>query len=80
MGLPPSTGNAALDQWTRDVTSALNGLPISIFSTSTGPNSFVTAPEGFFGVEIGSGVTRFWIKQTGSSNTGWSHFSHIGGV
>ena len=77
---PPSTGFANVDAWMRDVTNTLNGLPVSIFSTSNGPNSAVTAPEGFIGVETGSSVTRFWFKQSGSRNTGWSHFSHIGGV
>lgn len=77
---PPATGSVAFDTWLREVVGAINGLPISIFSTATGPNSRVTAPEGFLGIEVGSGVTRLWVKQTGSSNTGWSHFSHIGGV
>lgn len=78
---PPSSGIAAVDAWMRDVTNAINGLPVSIFSTSTtGPNSFVTAPRGFVGIDVGSSVTRFWVKTTGSRNTGWSHFSHIGGV
>jgi len=81
VGLPPSTGNVALDQWARDVTSTINGLPISIFSTATtGPNSVVTAPKGFIGIDMGSSVTRLWLKTTGSRNTGWSHFSHVGGV
>ena len=76
--LPPSTGNADLDSWARDVTSALNGLPISIFSTSDGPNaSNVTAPQGFLGIEIGSSSTRLWFKRSGSTSTGWSTFSHI---
>ena len=77
---PPSTGFAAVDRWMREVTNTINGLPVSLFSTADGPNSKVTAPEGFIGMEIGSGVTKFWFKQTGSRNTGWSHFSHIGGV
>lgn len=78
---PPASGNPAVDTWMRDVTATLNGLPFSIFSTSTtGPNSRVTAPEGFLGIDVGSSVTKLWIKTSGSQNTGWSHFSHIGGV
>jgi hypothetical protein len=78
---PPATGNLAFDLWLRNVTNTINGLPISVFSTSTtGPNSRVTAPEGFLGIDVGSSVTKFWVKTSGSQNTGWSHFSHIGGV
>lgn len=78
VGLPPSTGNPALDLWARDVTSALNSLPFSFFSTADGPNSSnVTAPQGFLGIEIGSSTTRFWVKTSGSTSKGWSHFSHL---
>jgi len=76
--LPPPTGDARLDAWTREVAEAFNGLPLSYFSTSDGPNSSaVTAPEGFLGIEIGSSVTPFWIKRSGSTSTGWSAFSYI---
>jgi hypothetical protein len=62
----------------REVTSALNDLPLSIFSTANGPNvSNVTAPEGFIGIETGSGATRLWIKRVGSDSTGWSALSWI---
>lgn len=62
----------------RSVTDAINGLPLSVFSTSEGPNvSAVTAPEGFLGIEIGSGATRLWIKRSGSTSTGWSALSWI---
>lgn len=75
---PPQSGNASVDAWMRDVTNVINGLPFSFFSTANGPNaSAVTAPQGFIGVEIGSSTTRFWIKRSGSTSTGWSHFSHI---
>ena len=70
--LPPASGDARVDQWTRDVTNSVNGLPISIFSTSDGPNaSRVTSPEGFLGIEVGSSATRFWVKNSGSTSTGW---------
>lgn len=78
MRLPPSTGSADLDSWMRDVTAAINGMPFSVFSTSNGPNvSNVTAPQGFLGIEIGSGATRLWIKHAGSDSTGWSALSWI---
>lgn len=70
---PPSTGSANLDQWMRDVTGVINAIPLSIFSTTNGPNvSLVTAPQGFFGVEIGSSATKHWLKTSGSTSTGWS--------
>ena len=78
IGLPPSTGDARVDAWMREVTEAVNGLPLSYFSTSDGPNSSsVTAPQGTLGVEIGSSVTRLWIKQSGSTSIGWSALSWI---
>lgn len=61
-----------------EVMQAVNGLPFSQFSTSDGPNqSNVTAPQGFFGIEIGSSSTKFWFKEVGSDSTGWSAVSFI---
>lgn len=75
---PPSTQSSALDQWMRDVSGVINSLPISIFSTTGGPNaSGITAPRGFFGIEVGSSATKFWFKEVGSDNTGWSYVSFI---
>ena len=75
---PSSSGNGAVDDWMQEVTTAINQLPFSIFSSSDGPNeSGVTAPEGFIGVEIGSSTTKFWFKTSGSTNTGWSYLSFI---
>ncbi len=75
---PPSSGNPSVDQWMREITNAINGLPISIFSTADGPNeSAITAPQGFIGIEIGSSSTRMWVKESGSTSTGWSHFTLI---
>lgn len=74
--LPPSTGNPDVDSWMREVTEAVNGLPLSYFSTSDGPNSSnVTAPVGFIGIEIGSSSTPIWIKNV-AGGTGWSALSH----
>lgn len=75
---PPSTGSSGLDSWNRSVYNVINNLPFSIFSTANGPNtSLVTAPQGFIGLEIGSGATKLWFKESGSTSTGWSHFSFI---
>ena len=69
---PPSTGNPTVDGWNRQVYSMLNSLPFSLFSTSDGPNvSLVTAPEGHIGFEVGSGNTKLWFKESGSTSTGW---------
>ena len=76
--LPPKTDNPAVDAWMREVSEAVNGLPLSYFSTADGPNtSNVTAPQGFLGIEIGSSTTRLWIKQSGSTSIGWSALSWI---
>ncbi len=71
--LPPPSGDPRVDQWMNEVASAFNALPLSVFSTSDGPNeSRVTAPQGFLGIEIGSSDTRFWVKESGSTSTGWA--------
>ena len=75
--LPPSVADAKLEQWMREVASAINGLPFSVFSTSDGPNtSAITAPQGFIGFEVGSSSTPLWIRTT-SGATVWSALSHI---
>lgn len=76
---PPATGNPALDRWLSEVQAAVNGLPISVFSTSDGPNtSGVSAPRGFIGIETGSSGTRFWLKYEASSlTTGWQSIRTI---
>ena len=77
VGLPPSTGTPSLDWWMREVTNAINGLPISVFSTSGGPNaSFISAPQGFIGFETGSSVTPLWVRRF-SNATSWSALSVI---
>lgn len=74
---PPHVEDPKLAYWMRKVSEAINSLPISVFSTSGGPNaSNVTAPEGFLGIEVGSSKTRLWVK-TGSGATLWSALSHI---
>lgn len=62
---PPPTSDAALASWLDEVAAAINGLPISVFSTSDGPNSSnVTAPSGFIGLEIGSSNTKLWFRES----------------
>ena len=69
---PPSVGTALVDNWNRQVATAINNLPFSIFSTANGPNvSKITAPEGFIGFEVGSSNTKLWVKYSGSTSTGW---------
>ena len=68
---PPPTEDAAVQQWMRFVTDELNALPpLSTFSYIT-PESNVTAIPGTIGVNLASGVSATWAKQTGDGNTGW---------
>lgn len=72
---PSNTTDFETDRWRQDVTNAINNLPFSIFSSTDGPNqSAITAPEGFFGIEVGnsSSLTKFWFKESGSTSTGWT--------
>ena len=73
------TGNPALDRWLDEVKRAIEGLPVSVFSTSDGPNtSGVSAPVGFIGIEVGSSATRFWLKyESPSLTTGWQSIATI---
>ena len=75
----PSVEDPALQAWLQEVKEPLDSLPFSYFSTSGGPNvSLVTAPLGTIGIEIGSSVTKFWLKKEEDSlTTGWSYFSTI---
>lgn len=69
---PPATGDASLNRWLQELRAAIDGLPLSIFSTTDGPNSsVVTAPVGFLGLEVGSSGTKFWLKEGRSATTGW---------
>lgn len=49
------------------------GLPLSYFSSSDGPNSSnVTAPQGTLGIEVGSSNSVLWLKEDDdSASTGW---------
>ena len=68
---PPPIEDPALRQWALDVADALNDLPpMSTFSYET-PNSYVTAQVGTVGVNLSSGNTILWYKESGNSNIGW---------
>jgi len=70
--IEPRTGQPELDQWIRQVTDALNLIPLtSITSTSDGPESNVTADPGTFLIDTGSSNTTFWVKTSGDTTTGW---------
>lgn len=58
-------------QWRYDVTDAINALPPTSTFSFTTPNSNVTGDPGTLGVNYASNVSVFWVKQVGSSNTGW---------
>ena len=71
---PAQPDNDALEEWMWEVHDAFLELPtFSTFSTSDGPNtSGQTADRGVIGIDIGSSVTKFWFKNTDSSQTqGW---------
>lgn len=69
---PPSTFTGDQAKWLQRLTDEINKLPpMSVFSGD--PNSAVTAGFGALGFNVGtSSVTSVvWVKQLGSSNTGW---------
>lgn len=68
-GAPPETWQL----WLTQVAVALNGIPqLSAFSYST-PESNVSAVPGTVGVNYDPAASsRFWVKDTGYGNTGWS--------
>lgn len=73
---PPSRGPDAL--WFQQVTDALNVLPnFSIISTSAGPNSNTTGDPSNIAFDVGSSVTKLWLKVSGTTTTGWSALSWI---
>ena len=71
----PPPGHGALLDWSRQITDAINILPgLSIESTATGPNvSLITGDPGVVLIDVGSSVTKLWIKVSGSTTTGWKY-------
>jgi hypothetical protein len=66
------------DQWTRDVTDALNTLPhLSAFSYDT-PESLVSAVPGTLGSNIKDGAASMWVKESGDTTTGWASVATSG--
>lgn len=59
--------------WLNWVSDFIKDLPsFSKFSTTNGPAaSNITAPTGCIGIEIGSGLTKLWIKKAEASSA-WS--------
>jgi hypothetical protein len=72
LAYPPAVEDPNLQHWMQQVHDAIQGLPLSYFSTSDGPESSVSAPIGTLGIEIGSSTTKLWIKETGLGSTGWA--------
>lgn len=50
---------------------ALNALPKTSYTSYSSPNSNVTGAIGDRLVNLASGASVYWVKQLGSSNTGW---------
>jgi hypothetical protein len=77
MGYPPGTGLAALDEWTRGISQTLLEMPtFSVTSTSGGPEGNLIGSVGHINIDIGSAVTKFWVKHTASAtSTGWKAYS-----
>ena len=66
------------DQWSRDVTDALNTLaPNSTFSYAT-PESNVSAVPGTLGSNLKDGSPAFWIKESGDTAIGWASVATSG--
>ena len=76
---PPNVEDPNLQDYLQELKAAIEGLPLSYFSTSDGPNSSnITAPLGTLGIEIGSSATKLWFKRAEVSLTaGWSYLSFI---
>ncbi len=70
---PPTSTDAAVNAWMREVTDALNVLPnFSISSTTNGPESQITGDSGEWLIDVGSSATTFWAKRSGNTTTGWA--------
>jgi len=78
---PDGADDPSLGEWIQQVTDAINGLPqIVLFSGNTDasnltgdPNlSALTADPGAIAMQFeNSGLSVFWVKQSGSTTTGW---------
>jgi hypothetical protein len=71
IGLPPKGENPQVQRYLQSMADAVNRLPAqSVFSFST-PESNVSANVGQLGINIASGVSVLWVKQSGTSDIGW---------
>jgi len=69
---PPPTRDIGLNRYLQDLTAEFNLLPgFSIISTSDGPESNTTGEIGDVAIDVGSAVTRLWIKNSGTTTVGW---------
>lgn len=70
LGRPPRTDNPDLDRYLARIQEEMNLLPnFSIISTSDGPNSNHTGNEGDLVIDVGSSVTKVWVKQNDTTST-----------
>lgn len=69
---PPSSVTGDLGRWCQQVAGVLNAMPRMSYTSYADPNSSVTGAQGDALVNLASGVSAFWVKQLGSSNTGWT--------
>ena len=73
--VPSAVTEPALRAFLQHLADTVNSVPpISTFSFTT-PESNVTALAPTLGVNVASGHTRFWLKETGAGNTGWVSLS-----
>jgi len=68
---PPALDDYRLRAYLLQLADAINDLPpMSTFSHAT-PESKVSAIPGTIGVNVASGHTLIWYKQSGFGTTGW---------
>lgn len=69
---PPTTLSSEVHTYLDELAAAINQLPnFSISSTTNGPESTVTGDPGTILIDVGSAVTKAWVKQGTSAMTGW---------
>lgn len=76
-GSPPYTGLSSFDNWARGITQTLSELPtFSVTSTADGPEGNLLGSVGHINIDVGSSVTKLWIKHTPSTtSTGWKAYN-----
>ncbi len=70
--MPPSTVTGDLYGWLVRAALAINNLPVVSYSSTSNPNNSIqTGGLGDRLVNLASGVSVYWVKQTSSLTTGW---------